>query len=76
MGPRSGRAQVQLSGGRAYLLGVCWRQERCQACSLVCTGSLSPSTFGEGWLPPSIVIILPEAQLPESSTQHLVPRGA
>ena len=31
-----------------------------------------PAALGEGRLPPSIVVILPKAQLPESSAQRLV----
>ena len=75
-GPRSGSVQAPLSGGDAYLLGVRRRQERRQAHGLFCTRGLSPSTLGEGWLPRTIVVILPEAELPESSARWLVPWGA
>lgn len=67
-----GEARAKLLGGGVYLFGVCWREERCQAWSLVGAGGLSPSTFGEGWLPLSTVVILPNAQLPESYAQGLV----
>lgn len=56
----------------AYLLGVGWREKRCQAWRLLPAGGFPPAALGEGRLPPSIVVILPKAQLPESSAQRLV----
>lgn len=79
-GAPGGRAGGEAGGGWAavgvpYLLGICWRQERRPAWSLLHAQGCPPPALGEG-RPPSVVVVLAEAGLPEPSAQQLVARGA
>lgn len=69
---------VGLSGwdrASTYLFDVCSRGKWSQTWGWITTG-LCPSTLREGNLAPSIIVILPKAQLPEPSCNGLITWGA
>lgn len=69
-GTSAGDGRGRAAGRWPYLLGVCGGAERRQA------WGLPPAAPGEGRRAPRGVVVLPEAQLPETSDQWLVARGA